>query len=213
MIKYICQRVIIVILALSVIFGIGGFFIDGFYSKKYDNVKIIKNVECRHYQVNNSSSCKDLGKFVKFSYVKDNGVKDTDSHFYKYNNEVDKNVKSKKYNQLVQEHIGYVTRDWLIGILIAISLGFGIISIPLCAGQMDVKYDYWGDNPRDIALFRIKAFCWWKKFTGHPAEIINEYCKRELNEINRIRYFDRHSTPYYSEIRKDYKKFAAEWQK
>ena len=73
---------------------------------------------------------------------------------------------------------------------------------------MDVKYDYWEDS-RKIALFRIKAFCWWKKFTGHPAEIVNEYCERTLNEINCIRYFDRHSTPYYSEIQKDYAEFVA----
>ena len=208
MIKYIFQRIIIAIFALSVIFGICGFFIDGFYSKKYDNIKIIKNIECRHYQVNNSTACKDLGRFVKFSYVKDNGVKDTDSHFFKYNNEVDKNVKSKKYNQLVKEHIGYVNRDLIIALFIVLIFVSGMICLPLCIGDMDVKYDYWEDS-RKIALFRIKAFCWWKKFTGHPAEIVNEYCERTLNEINCIRYFDRHSTPYYSEIQKDYAEFVA----
>jgi len=212
MIKYIFQRVIIAIFALSVIFGICGFFIDGFYAKKYDNVKIIKNIECRHYQISNSTSCKDLGKFVKFSYVKDNGVKDTDSHFFKYNNEVDKNVKSKRYNQLVHEHIGYVNRDLIIALFIALIFVSGFICLPLCIGNMDVKYDYWEDA-REIALFRIKAFCWWKKFTGHPAEIVNEYCKKELNVIDCIRYFDRHSTPYYSEIKNDYEKFVTEWQK
>ena len=213
MIKYIFQRVILTVFALSVIFGICGNFIDGFYSKKYDNVKIIKNIECRHYQFDKSTSCKDLGRLVKFIYVKDDGTKDTDYHFFTYNNEIDKCITSKKYNQLVKEHVGYVTRDWLIGILIGCLLVSGIISIPICMQQMDVKYDYWGRDPRDIALFRIKAFCWWKKFTGHPVEIVNEYRERELNEINCIRYFDRHSTPYYSEIRKDYEKFVAEWQK
>lgn len=212
MIKYICQRVIIVILTLSVIFGICGFFIDGFYAKKYNNVKIVKNIECRHYQVNNSTSCKDLGRFVKFIYVKDDGTKDTDSQFFKYNNEVDKNVQSKKYNQLVKEHIGYVKRNWLIILLIGCFVISGIMCIPICAGQMDVKYDYWGDS-KDIALFRIKAFCWWQKFTGHPAEIVNEYRKKELNVIDCTRYFDRHSTPYYSEIQKDYEKFVTEYQK
>lgn len=212
MIKYIFQRVIITIFALSVIFGICGIFIEGIYSIRYDNVKIIKNIECRHYQFDKSTTCKDLGRLVKFIYVKDNGTKDTDYHFFIYNNEIDKCITSKNYNQLVKEHIGYVTRKWLIIILVTILLVSGIISIPTCMSQMDVKYDYWGDS-KDIALFRIKAFCWWKKFTGHPAEIVNEYREKELNEINCIRYFDRYSTPYYSEIRKDYKEFVAERQK
>ena len=207
MIKYIFQRVIISIFALSIIFGICGFFIDGFYSKKYDNVKIIKNIECRHYQVNNSTVCKDLGRFVKFSYVKD-----TDSHFFKYNNEVDKCITSKKYNQLVQEHIGYVTRAWLIGILIVIFIVSGVISILTCIDNMDVKYDYCEDS-RKIALFRVKVFCWWKKFTGHPADIVNEYCERKLNEIKCIRCFSCREAPYYSEIQKDYENFVVAQEK
>lgn len=212
MIKYIFQRIIIAIFALSIIFGICGFFIDGIYSTRYDNVKIVKNIECRHYQVNNSTACKDLGRFVKFIYIKDDGTKDKDDKFFKYNNEVDKNVKSKKYNQLVKEHIGYVARSWLIGILVVIFIASGFISILTCIDQMDVKYDYWEDS-RKIALFRIKAFCWWKKFTGHPVEIVNEYCERTLNETNCIRYFDRHLTPYYKEIQKDYEKFVTAQQK
>ena len=96
----------------------------------------------------------------------------------------------------------------IIALFIVLIFVSGIICLPLCIGDMDVKYDYWEDS-RKIALFRIKAFCWWKKFTGHPAEIVNEYCERTLNEINCIRYFDRHSTPYYSEIQKDYAEFVA----
>jgi hypothetical protein len=77
---------------------------------------------------------------------------------------------------------------------------------------MDVKYDYCEDS-RKIALFRVKVFCWWKKFTGHPAEMINEYCERKLNEIKCIRYFSCREAPYYSEIQKDYENFVVAQEK
>lgn len=207
MVKYIFQRVLILVFALSVIFGICGSFIDNFYYKRYDNVKIIKNIECRHYQACNTTDCKDVGRFVKFSYVKNDGSKDVESIFFKYNNEVEKNVISNRYNKLVNEHIGYVNRDWLIALLVLLAFGSGVACLPLCICNMNVKYDY-SDSVKEISLFRLKVFCCWKKFIGHPAELMNAFYMENINAINNIMYFGAFKIPYYSELQKEYNKFV-----
>lgn len=112
-------------------------FIDNFYHKRYDNVKIIKNVECRHYQACNTTDCKDVGRFVKFSYVKNDGSKDVESIFFKYNNEVEKNVISNRYNKLVNEHIGYVNRNWLIILIVF----FGFWKRSCMSSIMHLQYE------------------------------------------------------------------------
>lgn len=207
---YIYQRIVILICVLSLFMTISGLFIPGFYKTKYTNCQVIKNIEAHHCNVESDFTCTDLGRYVKLSYTDNNGVRHETADFWHYISKIDKSC-NKSYYDLTQRH-EYKKFNKLTIILFVI-FGLSIILyLATCFGSMDVKYDYW-ESSRKIALFRVKVFCWWKKFIGHPAEIVNEYCERTLNKINNIRYFNRHESPYYSEIQKDYEEFVAEQQK
>ena len=206
MVKYIFQRLLILTFILSLGVGICGLFIPGFFATRYDNVKIIKNTECRHFEIVSGNNCRDLGRYVKFEYKKNNGVKDTDDCFFEYNNEVDKYVKSKNYYKLTNDHIAYVANGWIIAIVVILIVLSGILFFPCCLDEMDVHYDY-DEDEREIARFRLKVFCSWRKFIGYSSEKINAFYKDYLNKINSMRYFGRREIPYYSELEREYNNF------
>ena len=210
MLKYIYQRVLIVIFISSIILSICGIWIDGFYTTRYDDVKIVKNIECCHNQYDNNASCRDLGRCIKFIYVRNDGIKDSESKFFHYKTDVDKQITSKKYNQLINEHIGYVTKRWVIALIILIILLSGFLLLPACIDNMDVKYDYCDYDSRDIALFRIKVFCWWKKFIGYNNKMINDFYEEICNKKFTIRCFSSHDTPYYTELQDSFNIFMNE---
>lgn len=214
MLKYIFQRVLIIIFISSLILSICGIWIDGFYTTRYEDVKIVKNIECYHKQYDNRTSCKDLGRYIKFIYVRNDGIKDSGSKFFHYKTNVDKKITSKKYNKLINEHIGYVVKPWVIGIMILIILLSGFLLLLICSDDMDVKYDYCNCDSRDIALFRIKVFCWFKKFIGYNNEMINNFYEEEISDKKFTSgYFSRMDIPYYNELQDSFNIFMNEYRK
>lgn len=213
MTKYIYQRTVICICILSLFIIIGGFFIPGFYKTKYTNCKVIQNIQARHNSAEPNIACNDLGRYVKLSYTDNNGIRHEIINFWHYNNRIDKSCK-KSYYDLIERHEYKKFNNLTIILFVIFGLSLLLILFT-CLDEMDVKYDYCNSDSKDITIFRIKVFCWWKKFTEHPAEIVNEYREKTLSEINGIKYkyFDRHTTPYYREIQKDYEEFVAEQQK
>ena len=205
---YLTQRFIIFIFVCSLSIGISGLWIPGFYTVHYDNVKIIKNIECCHNQVHSGTTDKSLGRYVKFEYKDKNGIKRTDDEFWEYNNTIDHSC-SKSYYTLINKHEYNGTKGWLIGLIVALAGISGILLIPACIGEMDVKTDYYGNEEKDIGFLRLNIFYYWKIFLGYPIVEVKEYCENLANEINNTSIYN-YKIKYYSEMNNELNQYIKE---
>ena len=194
--KYLFQRFLILTFILSTTIGVTGLWIPGFYTTHYDNVRVIKNTECRHYQADNSTSDKSLGRYVKFEYLDRDGIKRTDDDFWAYNNDLDHSC-SKSYYNLIKNHQYEDPKGWLIAIMIILSLLSGFLIMPVCIEEMDVRHDYDTDDEKDIGFFRLNVFYYWKIFLGYPAQEVKEYCENLANDIDNTSKYNYHIKYYW----------------
>lgn len=203
MIKYIFQRFLIFTFVCSLVIGIIGCWIPEFYTTHYDNVKVIKNTECLHYQANSGTSDKSLGRYVKFEYKDKDGIIRTNDDFWAYNNDLDHSC-SKSYYNLINKHEYDDPNAWTIAIIIILFILSGFLMIPVCVGEMDVHCDY--DDEKDIGFLRLNIFYYWKIFIGYPAQEVKEYCENLANDINKASRYS-YTIKYYWQMDNELKQY------
>ena len=199
MAKYIYQRIVIYICILSLFIIISGFFIPGFYTTKYTDCKVIQNIETRHNSADPNRGCNDLGRYVKFSYTDNNGIRHEMVDFWHYNNRIDKSC-GKSYYNLTKGH-KYKKFNNLTIILFAIFGLSVILYLCTCLYDMDLD-DYYGSDKIHIAFFRLDVFSYYCKFIGYPKDIVDLFYKELHNEMDKCPTYNL-KIPKYKDMKKE----------
>lgn len=180
--KYIFQRVIIGFCILILVIGLSGIFIPGFYTTRYTDCHVQKNIEAIHNNVDNGT-CNNKGRYVRFTYVDRDGVKREKTDFWHYRNSLDKSCKKSYYN-LVEHHEYNDVNGWTIGIICVLFLISLFIAGNVCIDEMDLERDYYISDKKDIAKLRLFIFYTWHLFLGYSDKYLDVLYDREMEHIN-----------------------------
>lgn len=208
MVKYIYQRILIIIWIVSCIIAISGIFIPNFYNRPCQEVRIIENRETTHDQVvNYQTSDKSLGRYVKFSYLDENNIRQVEDDFWPYENTMGKTC-SPSYYKLTRDKKYSETRGCVLGIILFFVI-LSTILIPFSLfDEMDLNRDYRGDE-KDIGFFRLNVFYIWNSFFGYPHDALYAYCSKKADEINNCPSY-KYYIPPYKKLKAEFKEFINE---
>ena len=146
MVKYIYQRVLIIVWSLTVVIAISGIFIPNFYKYPCKDIRIIQNIETTFDQtVNYQTGNKSLGRYVRFSYLDKNGIRQIEDEFWGYENTLAKSC-STSYYKLVKDKKYSLMRSWLLWLILSILILTSILLPVSVYDEMNLNRDYRGDE-------------------------------------------------------------------
>lgn len=205
MAKYIFQRIVIFVWVVSCVVAISGIYIPNFYSRPCREVRIIENRETTRDQVvNYQTSDKSLGRYVKYSYLDENNIRQTEDDFWPYENTMGKTCRPSYY-KLVRDKKYSETRGVVITIVLFFTILSTILLILACIGEMDSEHDYRGDE-KDIGFLRLNIFNFWNSFCGYPHDLLYLYCEQKAEEMNNCSSY-KYKIPEYSEMKKELQEY------
>lgn len=202
MAKYIYQRILIFVWVVSCSVAISGIFIPNFYDRPCQEVRIIENRETTRDQVvNYQTSDKSLGRYVKFSYLDENNIRQVEDDFWPYENTMGKTC-SPSYYKLTRDKKYSETRGWVLGIVLFFSILSTILLPFSLIDEMDLEHDYRGDE-KDIGFLRLNIFNFWNSFCGYPHDLLYSYCEQKAEEMNNCSSY-KYKIPEYGDMKKEF---------